>query len=100
MFFSLAALAITYLMGIGSVSGAVGAGIVAPLGILVMLRNGSLPTEVSKYEFAVNGLMLILVTIVLPNGLLPSIGAGFKRLVSRRRGGLPSQEHQVHPVPG
>jgi len=84
VFFSLAALAITYLMGIGSVSGAVGAGVLAPLGILVMLRNGSLPTDVSKYEFALNGLMLIVVTIVLPNGLLPSIGAGLKRLAARR----------------
>ena len=83
VFFSLAALAITYLMGVASVSGAWAAGIVAPLGVFALLRTGSLPTEVSRYEFATNGLLLIVVAVAYPNGLTAAFRQGRRWLGAR-----------------
>ena len=83
VFASLAALAITYLMGVAAVSGAFAAGLVAPLGVLVLLRSGHLPTEVSRYEFATSGLLLIVVAVVYPNGVTAAIRSG-RRWVWRK----------------
>jgi ABC-type branched-subunit amino acid transport system permease subunit len=83
VFFSLAALAITYLAGIASISGAGVAGLLAPLGLFVLLTNGELPTEVSKYSFAANGLLLIVVAVALPNGITGAVGGLVRRLMRR-----------------
>lgn len=83
VFFSLAVLAITYLMGVASVSGAWAAGFIAPLGVFVLLRTGALPTEVSRYEFATNGLLLMVVAVAYPNGLTAAVRQA-RRWVGRR----------------
>jgi len=76
VFASLAALAITYLMGVAAVSGAFAAGLVAPLGVFILLRSGELPTEVSRYEFATSGLVLIVVAVAYPNGVTQAMRSG------------------------
>ena len=87
----LALLAITYLAGIASVSGAALAAILTPLGIFTLMQNGELPTEVSKYSFAVNGAMLILVAVIAPSGITGAISSFVRTRVRRRPRDRPNQ---------
>lgn len=84
VFLSLALLAITYLAGIASVSGATLAAVLAPLGIFTLLQNGELPTEVSKYSFAVNGAMLMLVAVIAPSGITGAVSSTVRTRIRRR----------------
>ncbi len=77
---ALAVLALTYLGGIASISGALIAGLMASGGILTQLQGGA-TAQASSYQFAVSGVVLIAVVILLPDGL--SVGA--RRLVERAR---------------
>lgn len=65
---ALAALALTYLGGVASISGALIAGVLASGGILTRLNGGTTGSS-SNYQFAVSGIMLIVVAILYPDGL-------------------------------
>lgn len=65
-FTSIVVLAITYLAGIATPLGAIGAGVLASGGVLTV----ALGDEASRYQFAVNGLMLVLAAILLPDGVV------------------------------
>lgn len=80
VFESLALLAMTYLAGIASVGGALLAGAFAKGGLLtVAMGQGS-----SKYQFAVNGVALIVVAVLYPDGITGAVGALVRRLTGRR----------------
>ena len=66
VFASLSVVALTYLAGITTISGALVAGALAPEGLVTAL-SGS--TSSSTTQFAINGLALIVVAIVAPEGI-------------------------------
>lgn len=65
-FSSIVVLAITYLAGIATPLGAIAAGVLASGGVLTV----ALGDEASRYQFAVNGLMLVVAAILVPDGLV------------------------------
>jgi ABC-type branched-subunit amino acid transport system permease subunit len=65
---ALAALALTYLGGIATISGAVIAGIATAGGVLTQVNGGTTGTA-SNYQYAISGLLLIVVAIFAPDGL-------------------------------
>jgi ABC-type branched-subunit amino acid transport system permease subunit len=78
----LAVLALCYLGGIASISGALVAGLVASGGILTQLQGGATGST-SSTQFAVSGLLLIVVVIFAPDGLALLAARGFRRLRAR-----------------
>lgn len=66
VFASLSVVALTYLAGITTISGALVAGALAPEGLITAL-SGS--TSSSTTQFAINGLALIVVAIAAPEGI-------------------------------
>lgn len=87
VFESLALLAMTYLAGIAGIAGALLAGAFAKGGLLtVILGQGS-----SKYQYAINGVALIVVAILYPNGITGAAGALWHRL----RGGRAAASSDV-----
>ncbi len=86
VFQSLALLAITYLGGIAAVGGAVVAGVFAEGGVLsAAMGSGS-----SDVQFAINGLVLMVVAVVYPEGITGVLYALAARL--RRRPAERSEE--------
>lgn len=77
VFNSLALLAMTYLGGIASIAGALIAGLLASGGVVTELTGGSS----SETQFAVNGLVLMVVAVVYPTGL----SGALYRLADRTR---------------
>lgn len=75
---ALAVLALCFLGGIATLSGALIAGVLASGGILTHLQGGATGTA-SSYQFAVSGIALILVAVLYPDG----IAIGVRRLISR-----------------
>jgi branched-chain amino acid transport system permease protein len=78
----LAVLALCYLGGIGSLSGALVAGLLASGGILTQLQGGSTGSA-SATQFAVSGALLVVVVIFAPDGLAILASRGVRRLRSR-----------------
>ncbi len=66
---SLIAVAIAYLAGIATPIGAVVAGVLATGGLLTVTLD-ALSDSASSYQFAVNGLMLIVAAIYFPQGIV------------------------------
>ncbi|NNE73910.1 MAG: ABC transporter permease [Acidimicrobiales bacterium] len=66
---SLVAVAIAYLAGIATPIGAVVAGVLATGGLLTVFLD-SISDSASKYQFAVNGIMLIVAAIKFPQGIV------------------------------
>ncbi len=81
VFQSLALLAITYLSGIASVAGALLAGVFAEGGLLTAASGGS----GSELQFAVQGLVLMVMAAVYPDGLTGAAYSLRDRLVRRPR---------------
>lgn len=73
-FGAIVAVAIAYLAGIATPLGAMAAGVLASGGVLTVLAG----SNASKYQFAVNGVLLVVAAITLPDGLVG-------RLTRRRR---------------
>ncbi len=73
VFQSLALLAITYLGGIASLGGVLVAGLLTQGGVLTAAIGG----QSSETQFAVNGLLLIVVAAVYPEGISGAITALF-----------------------
>lgn len=65
---ALVALAMTYLAGISSISGAVLAGLMTQAGLLTSLSNGGEGSS-SDYVYVTSGLVLIVVAIAAPEGI-------------------------------
>ena len=76
---ALAVLALCYLGGIATLSGAVIAGVLASGGLLTQLQGGA-TGNASSYQFALSGIMLIAVAILWPDGLVVAVRRGFTRL--------------------
>jgi len=75
---ALAVLALCFLGGIATLSGALIAGVLASGGILTHLQGGA-TGNASSYQFAVSGIALIVVAVLYPDG----IAIGIRRLLSR-----------------
>ena len=80
---ALAVLALCYLGGIATLSGAVIAGILASGGLLTQFQGGA-TGNASSYQFALSGIMLIAVAILWPDGLVVALRRGFTRLRGAR----------------
>jgi branched-chain amino acid transport system permease protein len=78
----LAVLALCYLGGVGTISGALVAGLLASGGVLTQLQGGSTGSA-SATQFAVSGVLLVVVVIFAPDGLAIVAARGARRLRSR-----------------
>ena len=87
VFASLALLATTYLGGIASIGGAIVAGVVADGGVLTALIG----TTSSGATYAVNGLALIVIVVVYPDGVLAGIASLARRVLPSRFGAAASR---------
>ncbi|MEJ7583510.1 MAG: ABC transporter permease [Acidimicrobiales bacterium] len=76
VFNSLSYLALTYLGGIASISGALVAGALSQEGLVTQLTSGG---RQSQYQFAISGVALIVVAILAPSGI-----TGVLRSLARR----------------
>jgi ABC-type branched-subunit amino acid transport system permease subunit len=76
---SLSLLAITFLAGIAVLSGGITAGLLAPVGVLA-IAFGQEVGKPSPYQFAISGLLLVVVTVVYPDGLTGLARAGWRRI--------------------
>jgi ABC-type branched-subunit amino acid transport system permease subunit len=102
VFQSLALLAIAYLGGIASIGGALLAGLFADGGILTVAMD----SESSQTQFAVNGIMLIVVATVYPDGVSGALYRVADRLRSLGRRSPteptadadPEPEHEPEPT--
>jgi len=79
----LAVLALCYLGGVGTVTGALVAGALASGGVLTQLQGGTTGSA-SSTQFAVSGALLVAVVILAPDGLALRAGALLRRAVGRR----------------
>lgn len=66
LFAAIVVVAITYLAGIATPLGAIAAGVLATGGVLSVM----LGEDASRYQFAINGLLLVVAAILLPDGLV------------------------------
>jgi len=82
VFVSLGALAVTYLAGVASMSGAVVAGLLTPLGVITVLTSDDL-TKVSPYAYVINGALLMAAAIVLPSGITGAVASAIRRVRER-----------------
>ena len=79
---ALAILALCYLGGIATLSGALIAGVLASGGLVTQLQGGA-TGDASSYQFAVSGLLLIVVAILYPDGVSIAARRGFARVTGR-----------------
>jgi ABC-type branched-subunit amino acid transport system permease subunit len=66
---SLVVLSLTYLAGVSSISGALVAALLAQGGIFITAINGGTSGDGGDYVFAINGILLIVAAIAVPDGL-------------------------------
>jgi ABC-type branched-subunit amino acid transport system permease subunit len=83
---ALVALALTYLAGVSSISGALLAGLLAQAGLLTTVMDARTDGEAGEYAFAISGIALILTTIVAPEGLTGLWRRHGGRVADRGRG--------------
>lgn len=79
VFSSLSYLALTYLGGIASISGAVVAGALGQEGLVAQLSSGG---RQSQYQFAISGIALIVVAILAPSGITGVARSGAHRIAN------------------
>ncbi|MCZ7527063.1 MAG: hypothetical protein M5U14_12180 [Acidimicrobiia bacterium] len=98
VFLSLSLIALTYLGGIASVSGALVAGALAQQGLLTTFldRGGG---SGSRYQFAVSGLALIVAAILYREGVTGAVRAAWRRLRPRAPARAPTPGVAVAPAP-
>ncbi len=83
----LVAVAMTYLAGISSISGALLAGLLAQAGLLTTLSSVWSGGEPGEYVYAVSGLALVVVAILAPEGLTGLVRRQLDRLTGRTPSG-------------
>lgn len=87
VFQSLGYLAVTYIGGVAAITGAVLAGGLTQGGLVTQLTGGD---ATSQYQFALNGVVLIVVAIVYQDGLAGALGRLWTRVgLSRSSPGRP-----------
>ncbi|MBM3662690.1 MAG: hypothetical protein FJW94_07355 [Actinobacteria bacterium] len=84
VFNSLSLLALTFLAGIAVMSGGLVAGLLAPVGLLA-IAVGQDVGKPSPYQFAISGILLVLVTVLYPDGITGLVRAAWNRLRPRGR---------------
>ena len=80
---ALAVLALCYLGGIATLSGALIAGVLASGGVLTQLQGGA-TGNASSYQFALSGILLIVVAIFYPDGISVAVRRGLDRVRGAR----------------
>ncbi|MFM8973514.1 MAG: ABC transporter permease subunit, partial [Actinomycetota bacterium] len=78
---ALAVLALCFLGGIGTLAGALIAGLLASGGILTHLQGGA-TGNASSYQFAVSGVALVAVAVWYPDGIANAVRRGVARVRS------------------
>jgi ABC-type branched-subunit amino acid transport system permease subunit len=81
---ALASVALVYLGGIASTGGALFAGALATGGIVTKL-NGGVAGGASQYQFAISGLVLVVVAILYPDGVTGAARRARQRLAAQTR---------------
>jgi branched-chain amino acid transport system permease protein len=79
---SLAALAVAYLGGITSVSGAITSGLMAASGVM-LFASSRLFGSVGQWEVLISGLLLIVITIRYPEGIADTVQGRARSIQSR-----------------
>lgn len=75
---ALAVLALCYLGGVASIAGALVAGVLASGGLLTQLQGGATGSQ-SGTQFALSGLLLVVVVVVAPDGAVLTVRRRFAR---------------------
>jgi branched-chain amino acid transport system permease protein len=102
VFNSLSLLALTYLAGIAVLSGGLTAGALAPVGLLA-IALGQDVGKPSPYQFAISGLLLVVMAVVYPDGFTGAARSLWNRATRRRSaggepGGVAQDVRGVEPV--
>ena len=105
VFNSLSLLALTYLAGIAALSGGITAGALAPVGVLAVAMGQDVGRP-SPYQFAVSGLLLVVMAVVYPDGFTGAVRSLWRRLTRSRgtsaaggqAGGVAQDVGGVQPV--
>lgn len=84
---ALVALALTYLAGVSSISGALLAGGLAQAGLLTTVMNSRTDGAAGDYVFAISGLALVIMAITAPEGITGIFRRLGARLLVRRAPG-------------
>jgi ABC-type branched-subunit amino acid transport system permease subunit len=98
VFNSLSLLALTYLAGIAAMSGSLVAGALAPVGLFA-IAMGQDVGKPSPYQFAMSGLLLVVMAVLYPDGITGFVRTTWHRVVDRRGGKAPPVPEPV-PRPG
>jgi len=83
VFNSLSLLALTYLAGIAALSGGLTAGALAPVGLLA-IAMGQDVGKPSPYQFAISGLLLVVMAVLYPDGITGGVRSLWRRLAGGR----------------
>ncbi|MEZ5170456.1 MAG: hypothetical protein R3A49_06885 [Acidimicrobiia bacterium] len=79
VFLSLSFLALTYLGGIAGVSGAVIAGLLAQGGLVTVALDQT-GGDAAEYQFAISGVVLVVVAVAYPDGIAGAVRSAWERL--------------------
>lgn len=93
---TLVAVALTYLAGIGSITGAIVAGLLTRSGLFTALTGGD-GGGTGRYTFLVSGIALIVVAIAAPDGLTGLLRRGVLRRIRHRTGAAPPSPEEAVP---
>ena len=80
---ALVALALTFLAGISSISGALLAGVLAQAGLLTVVLNGQTGGNTGSYVFAASGLMLMTAAVLAPAGITGVVRQQYANMIDR-----------------
>jgi ABC-type branched-subunit amino acid transport system permease subunit len=99
VFNSLSLLALTYLAGIAAMSGSLVAGALAPVGVFA-IAMGQDVGKPSPYQFALSGLLLVVMAVLYPDGITGFVRTTWHRVLDRwSRGAPPAPEPAPGPEP-
>ena len=97
VFSSLSLVALTYLAGIAAMSGSLTAGLLAPVGLLAIVMGQDVGNP-SEYQFAISGLLLVVMAVIYPDGITGFIRSTWHRLTRRSHSGGNVAERADEPV--
>lgn len=96
---ALVALALTYLGGVASISGAVVAGLLTQAGVVTAASRALSGGDANDYVYALSGLALIATAIVAPDGISGVVRTRLAALGARRSGGAAAGPVTTGPAP-
>ncbi len=97
VFSSLSLVALTYLAGIAAMSGSLTAGLLAPVGLLAIVMGQDVGNP-SEYQFAISGLLLVVMAVIYPDGITGFIRSTWHRLTRRGHSSEKLVERADEPV--